>query len=62
MWNYKMHIATAMQKPRANLSNTVVNNKSYMDQNVVCLKKKEGETHFTWTVSTWNYKSYIEKQ
>jgi len=35
-----MHTAIAMKKPEGNLSETVVSNKSHIDPNTVCYKKK----------------------
>jgi hypothetical protein len=50
--SYKIHIAIAMKKPKANVSKTVVSNKSHMDPNVVCYKKKyvngDGKNALHW--------------
>ena len=40
LWNYKMHTAIVMNKRKVNLSKIVVSNKSYMDPNVVKLKRE----------------------
>jgi hypothetical protein len=58
-----MQTAIAMKKPKANVSKTVVCNKSHMDPNVVCYKQnmriEMGEMHYSGAVRIWNYKSQI---